>query len=176
MTRPAPPPIPLVADERTTLVAFLDFLRAAMLDRAHGLDEAGLNTPHPPSTLTLARLLGHLALVEHIWFRARLDGLDLPAPFDDLDWDADPDAEMTLAEGLGRDELLALFDRAVADSRARVEAAGSLDTLTAATDAQGERRSLRWILVHMIEEYARHCGHADLIRESIDGDTVGDDW
>ena len=172
MTRPPPPPLPLRADERTTLTSFLDFCRAAVVDRAYGLSDAQLRTPHPPSSLSLARLLGHLALVEHHWFRHRFAGQPMPDPWHDLDFDADRDAEMTLAETWTRPELLARFDEAVTDSRAWVAAAPSLDALSVESNPDGEHWSLRWILVHMIEEYARHCGHADLIREAIDGDVL----
>ena len=172
MTRPAPPPIPLQADERTTSLAFLDFYRAALIDRAFELPPGGLDAPHPPSTLTLARLIGHMTLVEYHWFRVRFAGEDMPEPFSTLDWAADPDAEMTLAQTLPADILLARFHAAVDDSRRRVDAAESFDQRSAHSNADGEHWSLRWIVVHMIEEYARHCGHADLIRESIDGDVV----
>ncbi len=77
---------------------------------------------------------------------------------------------MTLAQTWSTDELMANFDAAVAESQTYVQAAPSLDQLTIEPNGEGEHWSLRWILVHMIEEYARHCGHADLIRESIDGD------
>lgn len=173
MRRPSPPPIPLRADERTTLLAFLDLYRAALVDRALELTHEQLNVCHPPSSLTLSRLIGHMALVEYHWFRERFAGADIPDPFATLDWEADRDAEMTLAQTWSVDELFVHFDAAVADSRARVEAARSLDDPSVHADRAGEKWSLRWILVHMIEEYARHCGHADLIRESIDGDVVG---
>ncbi len=173
MTRPAPPDIPLQAGEREMLLAFLDFYRAALIDRAYGLTAEQLQLPHPPSTLTLSRLIGHMAVVEYYWFREVLDGADEPEPYASLDWDADPDAEMTLAQTWTVDELLGRFEEAVADSRRRVDRAASLDQLAATSNREGEHWSLRWILVHMIEEYARHCGHADLIRESIDGDVVG---
>ena len=171
MTRPPAPPIPLEADERTMLTAFLDFYRAALLDRAHGLDHIQLNTALSTSTLTLSRLLGHMALVEAEWFRVRFDGDEHVAPFVDLDWSSDPDAEMSLAQTWTPEELAAVYNDAIVDSRARVAATASLDAVSSAANNWGEKWSMRWILVHMIEEYARHCGHADLIRESIDGDT-----
>jgi len=170
MTRPDPPPIPLQADDRTTLLAFLDFYRAALVDRAYGLTHDQLQIRHPPSTLTLSRLLGHMAGVERWWFQDRFAGEEMPEPFASLDWEADADAEMALAQTWPVDELFAQFELAVADSRLRVDAAPSLDQLSARTNPDGEHWSLRWIVVHMIEEYARHCGHADFIRESIDGD------
>ena len=169
--RPAPPHLPREADERTMLLAFLDFYRAALVDRTRGLDERGLRTTHPPTTLTLARLVSHMAWVEHIWFRVRFAGDGMPAPFATLDFAADDDAEMSISDTWSRDELLTVFDAAVADSRA-VIATRTFDETTVGTDRDGERWSLRWIVVHMIEEYARHVGHADLIRESIDGDTA----
>jgi uncharacterized damage-inducible protein DinB len=154
------------------LLAFLDFYRAALVDRALELTHEQLNIGHPPSSLTLSRLIGHMALVEYTWFRERFAGDEIPEPFAALDWDADRDAEMTLAQTWSIDELLAQFSAAVADSRARIDTASSLNQLSIHTNREGEQWSLRWILVHMIEEYARHCGHADLIRESIDGDVV----
>ena len=93
-------------------------------------------------------------------------------PFASLDWATDRDAEMALAQTWPFDELLSQFDTSVTDSRARIAAAASLDQLSAGTNRQGEQWSLRWIIIHMIEEYARHCGHADLIRESIDGNVA----
>ena len=170
MTRPKPPAIPLQADERTTLVAFLEFYRAALIDRAYGLDLAQIRQTHPPSTLSLARLINHMALVERSWFCDRFAGLEVPEI--DLDWDADYDAEMTLAESMTIDELMAGYHDAVVAARSQIEEADSLDRLSVRSNRDGEHWSLRWIVVHMIEEYARHCGHADLIRESIDGDVV----
>ena len=168
MERPDAPPIPLDADEATMLTSFLDFYRFELIDRAFGLSDEQLRATHPPSTLSLARLIGHMALVEESWFCVRFCGDEPEQPWADFDWDADADAEMTWAEGQGRDELIARFDLAVERARRVVAAMGSLDQLAA---GGGERRhSMRWILIHMIEEYARHCGHADLIREAIDGD------
>ena len=173
MPRLPPPEIPLQADERTTLGAFLDYYRAALLDRARDLPHAQLQVALPPSSLTLSRLIGHMTLVEHIWFLERFDGDEMPDEFGSLDWDADPDAEMALAETWSVEDLVARFQAACADSRARTAAAASLDQVSTRPNRSGEHWSLRWILVHMIEEYARHCGHADLIRESIDGDVAG---
>ncbi len=172
MTRPDSPPIPLAADERTSLLAFLDFLRADFVDRAFGLDHAQLQMALAPSSLTLSRLIGHMALVEGIWFRVRFAGQEEAATWEAIDWDADPDGEMALSQTWTVEELHDRFAAAVDDSNTRIEAASSLDQLSAGANREGEHWNLRWILVHMIEEYARHCGHADLIRESIDGDTA----
>jgi len=150
------------------LNAFLDFYRAALLDRAHGLDRAQLNTSLPPSSLTIGHLLSHMAWVEQVWYRVRFDGEDFVHPFDGLDLDVD--AEMTRGETWSVDQLTGIYNDSIVDSRARVAATPSFDDVSHA-DRDGERWSMRWIMVHMIEEYARHCGHADLIRESIDGNT-----
>jgi len=172
-TRPDPPQLPHFGDERETLRGFLDFYRAELIDRAFGLTQDQLQIALPPSTLTLSRLIAHMALVEHSWFTYRFDGEERGEPFDSFDFDADPDAEMTYGQSMSIDELLAYFNAAVEDARAREAAAESLDQSSVrAHPTDGEKWSLRWIMVHMIEEYARHCGHADLIRESIDGDTV----
>jgi uncharacterized damage-inducible protein DinB len=170
MDRPDPPYIANEGDERTLLTQFLDFYRAALIDRAWGLDEAQLQQTLPPSSLSIGRLISHMAYVEHIWFRVRFAGQDMPGTFASLDWDADPDAEMTLSSTWGLDRLITEFDAAVAFARRTTVAASSLDQQSAGADGSGEHWNLRWILIHMIEEYARHCGHADLIREAIDGD------
>lgn len=172
MTRPESPDIPTDADEITTFNAFLDFYRAELIDRAWGLDKEQLNQTLAPSTLSLARLIGHMTGVEMGWFLEKFDGEAPPSWVENLDWDADPDAEMTRAETLTPDELFGEFEAQCADSRQRAAQATSLDQLSVLASNSGAHFNLRWIYVHMIEEYARHCGHADLIRESIDGDTA----
>jgi len=168
--RPPLPDIARQAGERETLIAFLDNFRADLLDRAWGLDDEQLRQMHGPTTLNLARLLSHMAWVEQHWFRGRFDGEQLGEPWASLDWEADPDAEMSLGETWTGEQLRAQFEASVADSRRRVAAATSLDQVSVQPHCDGDHWNLRWVLVHMIEEYARHCGHADLIRESIDGD------
>ena len=170
MDRPDLPQIANVGDERTLLIQFLDFYRAELIDRAWGLDQDQLQQTLEPSSLSIGRLISHMAYVEHIWFRVRFAGEEMPGTFASLDWDADPDAEMTLSATWGLDRLITEFDAAVAFARRCTVGATSLDDLSAGTNATGDHWNLRWILIHMIEEYARHCGHADLIRESIDGD------
>lgn len=171
MIRPTLPDIPNIADERNMLNAFLDYYRAALLDRAYGLDEAQLQATLSPSTLSIGRMISHMAWVEYIWFHVRFAGHDMPAPFADLDWDADNDAEMALSATWSVDELHRVFNDAVLDSKARERAAATLDDLSSG-EPEDKVRNLRWIMIHMIEEYARHCGHADLIRESIDGESA----
>ena len=154
------------------LNAFLDFYRAALTERAHGLTHEQMQMTHPPATLTLSRLIAHMVYVEQLWFRDRWAGDGYTAPWDSLDFDSDFDAEMAHGQTLTTEELLAEYDKAIVDSRARVAAVESLDELSALPNREGVHWDMRWILVHMIEEYARHCGHADLIRESIDGNTL----
>jgi uncharacterized damage-inducible protein DinB len=164
--------VPYAADERTMLLAWLDYQRAILRDKTAGLDSAGLATSHPPSTITLGGLLKHLALVEDWWFGINLVGTEDMPPFDTVDWDADPDWEWRTAADDTPDELRELFDRAVAASDANLAAIDDLDHVIHRRHPEtGEGLSTRWVVVHMIEEYARHNGHADLIREAIDGQT-----
>jgi hypothetical protein len=119
-------------------------------------------------------MLKHLAWVEYYWFCWRLHGRDPGPPWNTVDWDADPDWEWHSAAGDTPEQLFALWQDAVARSRSLVAEAladGGLERLAQIAWPDGSAPSLRWILVHMIEEYARHNGHADLIRESVDGET-----
>jgi uncharacterized damage-inducible protein DinB len=166
---------PLATGEAATLLAFLNYHRDTLRLKAAGLDAAQLDTPHPPSSMTLGGLLKHLALVEDNWFSVVLLGNEDAAPWRDVDWDADPDWEWHTAAQDTPEQLRGALDDAIDASDRCVGRAlndGGLDQLSVRESRRGEGRfSLRWILVHMIEEYARHNGHADLIRESIDGAT-----
>jgi len=168
---------PLQTDETTTLRTFLDFHRDTLRWKCSGLTQEQLAVSLPPSDMTLGGMMKHLAIVESSWYDGVFsDGTYLP-PFDAVDWDADPDWEWRTARDDSPAELRAIFDEAVRRADAVVDRAlqtpEGLDSVSArGTRSSGERRfSLRWILVHMIEEYARHNGHADLIRQSIDGET-----
>lgn len=157
--------------ELEDLVATLQRQRAVLRRKAVGLTDDQLRRAHPPSTLSLAALLSHAALNEDWWFTVRLAGGDEPAPWTEADWEADEDWEMSLGQRLPGDELRRLYDDAVGRSDAVIRAlGGDLDAPEAWEPAE-EPRSRRWILLHMIEETARHAGHADLIREAIDGET-----
>ncbi|MGL5823890.1 MAG: DinB family protein [Nocardioides sp.] len=168
---------PLAADEVTTLRSFLDYYRDTIRLKVAGLDRSQLAHTLAPSSMTLGGLLKHCAFVESYWFVEIFAGAGTPEPFASADWEADEDWEWHTAQHDSPAELLALFDRSVAESNRIVDEAvvtGSLDSPSAITSKrQHVPFSLRWILVHLIEEYARHAGHADLIRESIDGQ-VGD--
>jgi uncharacterized damage-inducible protein DinB len=161
-------------DELTLLTQFLDRQRATLVRKAAGLDRDQIATTTAASDLTLAGLVKHLALVEDSWFTNRLAGRPDPEPWASAPWDDDPDWEFHSAPADDPAALLALYGQACARSRAvvaEVMAAGGLDTMSALPRRTGEHVSLRWILLHMIEETARHNGHADLLREAIDGTT-----
>ena len=167
---------PVAGDETATLLGSLERQRATFAWKCGGLDSAGLNAAHPPSSITLGGLLKHLALIEDHYFSVRLHGRDPQPPWDSVDWDAEPDWEWKSAAEDSPEELITLWQESVARSRSLVAEAlaeGGLDRL-AQPWPDGRAPSLRRILIDLIEEYARHVGHADLIRESIDG-LVGED-
>jgi uncharacterized damage-inducible protein DinB len=167
--RPEPP---LAADEIATLLGFLDYQRATLAWKCAGVDAAGLQATVGASSMTLGGLLKHLAHVEEGWFSRWLYGRDRQPPWDAVDYEADPDWDWHSAAEDTPEQLLVLWQDAVANSRSLVAEAlaeGGLEQLARRTWPDGRIPSLRWILCHMIEEYARHNGHADLLRESIDG-------
>jgi uncharacterized damage-inducible protein DinB len=169
--RPEPP---LAGDEAATLLGFLDYQRATLAWKCAGLDTAGLNATVGVSTMTLGGLLKHMALVESDWFSRWLHARDQQPPWNAIDWKADPDWEWRTAADDLPDELRTLWQDAVDQSRSLVAgalASGGLEQLAQRKWPDGRAPSLRWILCHMIEEYARHNGHADLLRESVDGET-----
>ena len=169
--RPEPP---LDGDELATLLGFLDYQRATFAWKFGGLGAEGLRATVGASTMTLGGMVKHLALVEDGWFWQSLHGRPLPPPWDTADFGADPDWEWHTAAEQSPEELRALWEAAVARSRAAVAEAlgeGGLDRTALRRWPDGRAPSLRWALCHMIEEYARHNGHADLIRESVDGST-----
>jgi uncharacterized damage-inducible protein DinB len=162
---------PLAADEGATLVGFLNYQRDTMRWKCSGLTAAQLATPLAPTTMTLGGLLKHLAVVEAGWLNLTFaGGVEMPSWFKDLD-QGDPDWSFTSASAASPEQLFAWFDESIAVSdRVIAEAQASPEGLGALSqEDDGKRFSLRWILCHLIEEYARHNGHADLLRESIDG-------
>jgi uncharacterized damage-inducible protein DinB len=170
--RPEPP---IAGDETATLLGFLDYQRATLEWKCRGLDATALATTVAASTMTLGGLLKHMALVEDGWFSRSLHARDRSARWAAVDWEADPDWEWHSAAADTPEELFAVWHEAVETSRRLVaEALASgdgFDQLAKRSWPDGSAPSLRWIVVHMIEEYARHNGHADLLRESIDGET-----
>ena len=160
---------PRIADERTSLATWLDYQRGTLLVKCQGLSGAQLaRASAPPSTLTLLGLLQHMLGVEWWWFEHIFAGGDAPEPFPA---ENDPEWEFTHLLADQVEETWARFEAQCVNSRAIVNAAESLDVLAASDERTP--RDLRWIMVHMIEEYARHNGHADILREAIDG-AVGD--
>lgn len=166
MTERIPPP--LVGGEREMLRAFLDYHRATLAMKCDGLGDDELKKRSmPPSTLTLLGLVRHMAEVERQWFRRVIAGEDLP-----LVWSPDGDYQVAYdASGATRTEAFAAWEEEVGHARRIEREAGSLD-VTGFNVRWGEDVSLRLVMLHLIHEYARHNGHADLIREGIDG-TVG---
>ena len=159
----------LQSDERTTLVEFLDYQRATFLSKIAGLTHEQMNRTLPPSDLTLASLTKHLALVEDSWFQERFVGVEVE-PWASAPFDEDPDWDLHSAQHHSPTELVILYEAAVGRSQATLAEVTSLDEHSAEKDRrEGIEYSMRWIMVHMIEETARHNGHADFIRQSIDG-------
>jgi uncharacterized damage-inducible protein DinB len=164
---------PDTGPELVQLTAFLDYQRETMLLKTEGLTSEQLAQPLPPSSLTLGGLLNHLAKVEDVWFRVRFAGLPEASWRADTEGPAETDWDFRTASSVAPGELRERYRTACAASRDVVEQAPDLDQLSARPRRDGPHVDLRWILIHMIEETARHAGHADLLREAIDG-TVGE--
>ncbi|MGQ4518179.1 DinB family protein [Dermabacteraceae bacterium P13077] len=169
--RPDPPNR---AGEAETLLGFLDFLRATITWKVAGLSESDLRRRSTVSAMTLAGLLKHLTFVENFWFSQVLLGEPEKEPWCGVDWNESPDWEWEIALQESAAKLLNDWQGAVAKSRTLWRKACAQETFSLSSEAAlpgGETVSARWILTHMVEEYARHCGHADLLREAIDGQT-----
>ena len=167
---PAEPPV--AGDETSTLLGELERVRAVVAWKTGGLDAAGMRATLAPSSLTLGGLLKHLALIEDDYFGRRLWGRPHPPPWDAVDWDADPNWEFRTGGEDPPEEVRSLWGDAVERARTDVAEAlsvGGLDQLARDPSFGDEAPSLRRLIIDMIEEYARHAGHADLIRESVDG-------
>jgi uncharacterized damage-inducible protein DinB len=159
---------PMNADERSTLAGWLDFYRASLAGKCDGLDEQQARTASAaPSGLTLLGLVQHAAEVERNWFRRVLTGEDAPPLHDSPSATEGHDGGFDLAEDATLAGALDAWRREVGVARANCAARGLDDTSPLGDGAV----TLRWIYAHMIGEYARHTGHADLIRERIDGAT-----
>lgn len=168
---------PLAGTEAEHLTGALDRLRTTFRWKAAGLDRSGLGARIGVSSLTLGGLLKHLALGEDHLFRVKFGGGELPDAWATAHWDDDEDWELTSAADDSPEELYALWDAAVGRSRAALAAAiadGGLDQPARGSWPDGGRPSLRRLVCDLIEEYGRHTGHADLLREAVDG-LVGED-
>jgi uncharacterized damage-inducible protein DinB len=157
--------------EPELLAAFLDWYRAILIRKCEGLTDAEARSANcEPSILSLLGLVRHMADVERSWFRCWFEGVDAPPVFFT---DDDPDGDLIPGEADTVAEAVAALRAEIEHADSLVAAASSLDQVSAGTSpgSPGWQPNLRWILVHLIEEYARHCGHADLLRERIDGAT-----
>lgn len=156
---------PIAGGEKEVLAGFLDHYRHALLSLCEGLSQADLRRPVVPSGTSLLGLVKHLSRVERSWFQENVGLESSPFPFDEND----PDADFRIEEGESPEEIFEMYREACAKSR-DVLAAASMDD-----PIRGPNRSrdynVRWVVVHMLEETARHVGHADILREQIDGRT-----
>ena len=158
--------VPRTGGERDLLRAYLDFHRETLALKCAGLSDDDLRRRTTPSSLTLLSLVRHMAEVERSWFRRVLDGQDIP-----LVWSPDGNFQVAYdATDAAPEEAFAAWQAEIAIARDIETAAPSLD-VTGVDRRSGDEYSLRRILNHLIQEYARHNGHADLIREGIDGTT-----
>jgi hypothetical protein len=167
----------MTAGEVEVLLFALERSRATFAWKCGGMDEAGLTKPLPPSAMTLGGLVKHLALVEDFYTTRDVTGQPMGPPWQTADFDADPDWEWHSAAGDSAEALYELWRGAVERSRAAWAAAlaqGDLDQRAKFIPESGEPRNLRRVLVDLHDEYARHVGHSDLLREAIDG-LVGED-
>ena len=177
MTSDFPWEPPFAGSEVEHLTGALDRLRTTFRWKADGLDATGLAGTVGASTLTLGGLLKHLALIEDYTTTVKLAGQPPGEPWQSADWDADPDWEFTSAADDEPAELYALWDGAVGRSRQRITDAladGGLDQPVHVPAPDGTHASLRRLVCDLVEEYGRHTGHADLLREAVDG-RVGED-
>ncbi|MFF7791801.1 DinB family protein [Streptomyces sp. NPDC007991] len=156
-------------DERTMLEGWLEFHRQTLAWKCEGLSDEQLRTPAvEPSDLSLLGLVRHMADVERSWFRRVLTD----EPVAPLYWsDDDPDGEFRLTEADTYAQAYAAWQAEIETARSNAARFGLDDITEGKHRRTGERFNLRWLYTHMIEEYARHNGHADLIRERIDGST-----
>ncbi|WP_104102091.1 DinB family protein [Arthrobacter sp. 08Y14] len=178
MTAQTPPDIrtepPEAAGERETLTGFVDYFRATVVLKAAGLSDADGAKRLLPSLTTVSGLVKHLTDVERYWFRTRLDGQrDVPTR-----WSAaDPDGEFRVDDNDSLAELIKDYEAACRESREVLERYDLEDRCRSRSagegdgDGDGDGQNVRWVLVHMIEETGRHCGHLDILRELLDGST-----
>jgi uncharacterized damage-inducible protein DinB len=154
--------VPFTGGEKESLQVSLDRHRDAVLWKLEGLDDDALRRPMTPSGTNLLGLVKHLAAVEYGWFCETFGRPTEPLPFDE----DDPDADLRVRPEETTEDVLAFYARARA---AADRAIGELDLEDTGTAWFGAAVSLRWVLIHMVEETARHAGHVDILRELIDG-------
>jgi uncharacterized damage-inducible protein DinB len=164
MTEDNRPEPPHVGSEAETLRGFLDFHRATLLWKLEGLDDEQLRRAMVPSGTSLLGLVKHLAYVERSWFQRVWAGQEVSFPWTQ----DDPDADWRIEPDETTEDIVALYNGECDRSRQIVAAASALDEAVVHPRWK-EAVSRRWILTHMIEETARHVGHADILREQLDG-------
>jgi uncharacterized damage-inducible protein DinB len=152
------------AGEKETLRSILDRNRDVILWKLEGLDDAGLRRPMAPSGTNLLGMVKHLAAVEYGWFCLTFGRDTEPLPFDE----ADENADLRVNDDETTEDILAFYSRARAAADAVID---ELDLDATGSGWSSYTVSLRWVLIHMVEETARHAGHADILRELIDGTT-----
>lgn len=169
---------PLSGTEHDAVFAALDRLRVTFRWKTADLDAEGLAATTAASEMTLGGLLKHLALMDDWYFQVRILGKPMPEPWHSLDWERqDADWEWESAADDSPEELYALWDAAAARSRsavAEIATRGGLDGPTAITTRDGRQPNVRRLVMDMVEEYGRHTGHADVLREAVDGRTGED--
>ncbi len=156
---------PVVADEKTTLEGMLDHYRVLLLEICSGLSDEQLRRPIVPSGTSLLGIIKHLSFVERGWFQENVGNEAHELPFDQ---ETDPDGDWRVEESETAEDVFSMYRASIEKSR-QVMAQKSLDDLVEFPRRRGY--SVRWILAHMLEETARHAGHADILRELIDGRT-----
>ncbi|MFL6109307.1 MAG: DinB family protein [Marmoricola sp.] len=169
---------PFNGTEAEAVFAHLDRQRITFRWKAADLDEGGLRATIPSSSVTLGGLLKHLALVEDLYFHRKILDEPMPEPWASVDWEVVGDGwDWRSAAGEPAADLYALYDAAAGRSRVLVErivARGGLDAPSNATLPDGTRANVRRVVLDVVEEYGRHTGHADILREAVDGRTGED--
>ena len=157
-----------ISDERTALDQWMDFHRATLIMKCAGLTSEQLKMRAlPPSNLSLLGLVRHMQDVERSWFRRNADQQDLPFLF----WEGDDEADFDEVDGADAPTDIENYWAEVQAAKQAVQPHSLDEVVPSAGHHVGRTRNIRWIYIHMIEEYARHNGHADLLREKIDGST-----
>ncbi len=164
---------PVTGDPETeALTSILERNRRTFAWKTEGLDASGMSARTAATSMTLGGLVKHMALVEADWLAVKLAGLECGPPWEEVNFEGDPDWEWRTGARDDPDSVLALWHQAVERSRAvvaQVIAERGLDGAASYTFRDGRKPTVRVMLLDMIEEYARHTGHADLLREAVDG-------
>ncbi|MFW0112589.1 DUF664 domain-containing protein [Rothia sp. CCM 9417] len=165
----------LTGNEKELVLGYLSFQQQVFIRKIHNehgdlLSDEVLSKALPPSTMTLKGMIAHLWFVEDYWRQEVLLGQNLPQPWQSMDWDTDPDADWHIR--LPTPQCVTHLQDSMQATHRLLEAS-NWDQLSTGKLKDGTRFSYRWVALHLVEEWGRHLGHADLLRENIDG-TVGD--